>query len=110
MEYPAETSDPTKSGPSIPPTLPIAAAIPDPVARITVGYCSGEYAYNAPHAPRLKNDRNIPETNNNVVVSAPPNTNALAAVPSRYVINTNFRPAFSINQAADNNPAIVLVS
>ena len=35
MEYPAETSDPTKSGPSIPPTLPIAAAMPDPVPLIT---------------------------------------------------------------------------
>ena len=41
MEYPAETSDPTKSGPSIPPTLPIAADIPDPVPLITAGYCSG---------------------------------------------------------------------
>ena len=43
----------------------------------------------------------IPETINNVVVSAEPKTNALAAVPNKYVINTNLRPAFSINQAAE---------
>ena len=40
----------------IPPIRPTAAAIPAPVARIAVGYSSGEYVYTIAHAPRLKND------------------------------------------------------
>ncbi len=34
-------SDPTRSGPKMPPILPTAAVVPEPVARIAAGYCSG---------------------------------------------------------------------
>ena len=78
-----------------------AEAVPIPVARKVVGYASGVSAYNAPQAPRAKNDIHTPIKTMNDNEFAAANRYVKMPLSSRYMASVFFLPHFSTRYAAE---------